>query len=370
MKKNNNHLFSDLLFFVPLACLFFLSHFTYFNLTSDTDVFGYYAYLEFFSFWRSLKPIFLLLLIIKIYFYSGYSVKQLTAIGLALIVIFCLCSKYHPNYFLLFAVASCFAAKNVAYCLIAKVYYYLSLCTLALTFFFLACGLLVDNTIQRGEHLRHSFGLVHPNSFGMWSLLIIIYFIQYKQISLKNYHFVVLAFQAITVYIFSNSRASFFLSIMVIALSFLFTKANHRMSQLALSFLLIAAISLAFIWLLLCYCYDSQSVWITSLDQMVSGRIRFSHNALNDWPPNIFGNNVTFSYPVDPLFTYTLIIYGYFGLATFLSMFYIGIIRTFRKSLPFVMVAFLAFQIYNTQENVFLYHLFDLTLFTVTCDLD
>ena len=134
--------------------------------------------------------------------------------------------------------------------------------------------------------------------------------------------------------------------------------------------LLIVSLLIAAVWLSLCFFYTDDSPIITFLDKLVSRRIILSHKALLKFKPSLFGNDATFSFPIDPLFSYTLIFYGYWGLCIFLSMFYAGGIRIYKKAAPFAMIALLIFQMYNTQENVFLYHLFDLTMFTATCDLD
>ena len=367
-KKN----IGNLCFLLPISCLFFLSFLTYLNLTSDTELFGYYAYLEFFSFFRAMKPLFCCLLIVKIVFFSDYSPKQLLLIGLFLAVNYLICRSYYPNYFLLYAVTAFFAARNISYKIIAKTYLWLALVTLLLTFLDLAYGLVVDNVILRDTIVRHSFGLVHPNSFGMWSLLIIIYYIQYKQKSINPVCYILLLIQAFVVFKLTNSRTSFIASIFVICLSVFASciKENHVIYKTALVILLAAVLLTGLLWLILSKNYDPNIPLYSKLDKMFSGRIHFSNQAMLDFPPSIFGSNITFSYPVDPLFTYTLVIYGYWGLCIFLSMIFISAIRSYKASRIFMLIAFVAFQFYNTQENVFLYHLLDITLFAATCDID
>ena len=369
--KNSSKLISDLFFLVPLSCMFFLSYLTFWRLTSDTEVFGYYAYLEFFSFWRSLKPLFLALVLVKISFFSDYSRKQLLIIWGFLLAVFFMCRTFHPNYFLLYAVAFFFGARNVSYRLIAKTYFIMTAGTIAITLAALAYGLIEDRTIERGAFLRHSLGLVHPNSFGMFSMLLILYYIQFKQTDLRLIHYAGLAVQSIIVFLITNSRASFALSLLLIVLSFLFSRTENRLFlKNALTIILIAILILAPLWFVLCLCYGTDLPVMVFLNKLFSNRINFSNKALLKYPPTLFGNNVTFDIVVDTLFTYTLIIYGYAGLCIFMAMFYSGALHAYRKSLPFVLIALLAFQLYNTQENVFLYHLFDLTMFTVICDLD
>lgn len=352
--------------------MFLLSYLTYWNLTSNTEILGYDTYIQFFSIWRSLKPLFLVMVLIKVYYLSEYSKKQLVLISVYLLATYWICKNYHPNYYLLYAVSFCFSAKGIKYKIIAKAYLLYSVCTLLITFVALWYGIINDNIVMRGIYQRHSFGLVHPNSFGMWSLMIIIFYIQYKYDSIKPFHFIALLAQALAVYCYTNSRASFALSIMSISLSFLVTciRENQNKYKYLMKVLAIAILSIVIIWFIICYRYGFHSSLSLLIDKMCSGRVHWSNQAINDYPPTLFGNNVTFSYPVDPLFTYTLVIYGYVGLAMFLSMFYVGALRTYRKRLPFILIAFLSFQMYNTQENVFLYHLFDLTMFTATCDLD
>ena len=168
----------------------------------------------------------------------------------------------------------------------------------------------------------------------------------------------------------TNSRASFALCALVMLASFFVQhNKNNTMLKTASIIMLTVTLSAGLIWLILCAIYHPESYLYQLLDRLFSGRIRLCHAAVTDYPPSFWGHNIHFPYYVDPLFTYTLVIYGYVGLGIFLSFFYYGAIRSFRKKLPFLLIAFMAFQLYNMQENVFLYHIFDLTLFATTCDL-
>ena len=359
------------MFLIPLCCMFFLSYMTYWNITDNTDLFGYYAYQEFFMLWRMLKPLFLAFALVKIFLLSDYSPRQKSCIAVLLTAVFFVCRSFHPNYFLLYALSFCFAAKDISYKKIAKTYLIMAVSTFFLTFIALAYGLVTDNALQRGDVLRHSFGLVHPNSLGMWSLLILVFFIQYKQDKIRCLHLILLSLQVVCIYYLTNSRASFILSVFVLLLSAIVKWIKRPLLLKILAALLVLAIlSLATIWLLLCSGYQSENKLYKYLDKLFSGRIRLSKQALTEYPLSLFGNNISFHYYVDPLFTYTLVIYGIVGLVLFLSMFYSGAVRSYRKNMYYVLIALLAFQMYNTQENVFLYHLFDLTMFAAVCDIE
>ena len=116
MKLHRNvdrHNISCALFFIPLSCMFLLSYLTYWNLTSNTEILGYDTYIQFFSIWRSLKPLFLVMVLIKVYFLSEYSKKQLVLISVYLLATYWICKNYHPNYYLLYAVSFCFSAMDM-----------------------------------------------------------------------------------------------------------------------------------------------------------------------------------------------------------------------------------------------------------------
>ena len=374
MSRLNNKFTNDrigkFLFYFPIACLFFLSFLTYLNLTEDTELFGYYAYLEFFTLLRSLKPVFLALLLIKITFFSDYSVKELAASAVFFAVLFFICRQFHPNYFLMYFAAACLSARGVSYHGIAKLYLLLGVTTLALSFAFLAYGLTADGIFERGSIIRHSLGLVHPNSFGMWYMLIVIYFIQYKQDALKTWHLILLLSPLPVVFLLTNSRASLLLSLLALLLAFAEQHLHLSKHKFLMRCLLALVLCIAVLWLILVLIYDSKISALALLNKLTSGRLWLSHQAILDYPPTLFGNNISFPYYVDPLYTYTLVIYGFFGLGLFLAVFYVSAFRAYKKHLPFLLIAFLIFQLYNTQENVFLYHLFDLTMFAATCDLD
>lgn len=359
------------MFLVPLCCMFFLSYLTYWNITDNTDLFGYYAYQEFFMLWRALKPLFLFLVLAKIFFLSSYSVYQKVFVAVFLVTIFFLCRLFHPNFFLLYALSFCFAARDVSYKKIAKTYFIMATSTFLLTFVALAYGIIEDYSFRRGASIRHSFGLVHPNSLGMWSLLILVYFVQYKQNQIKLLHLALLCAQSVCVYYLTNSRASFILSIFVLFSTFIFSRINSKkLLRLIAVFFVVVILSLAIMWLLLCFGYKSDDRFYSILDKLFSGRLHLSKQALEEAPLSIMGNNITFNYYVDPLFTYTIVVYGIVGLSLFLSMFYFGAIRSYKAGLYYILIPLAAFQFYNTQENVFLYHLFDLTMFTATCHLE
>ena len=362
---------SDLLFLLPLSFMFFLSYLTYWNLTSNTEITGYYAYIEFFNLWRSLKPVFLAIVFVKIFFFSDYSNKQLLSIGGILLLVFLLCKYYHPNYYLIYAVSFCLAAKGISYRQISKTYLLLFVATFVLTLIAFSYGIIDDFLVNRVQIVRHSLGLVHPNSLGMWCLMILSCYFQYKQSNLKNKDFIFPLFFSVIIFIITNSRASFFLCLFSLITTWYLSSKDSPSTYKRFSLLaLLASLSLGLAWITLCTFYRSDMRFFRLLNLAFSDRINLSHQALTDFPPSLVGNNIRFPYHVDSLFTYTLVIYGYSGLAIFLSLFYTGAIRAYKKNLPFVLLAFLVFQLYNTQENVFLYHLFDLTMFTATCNLD
>ncbi|MDO5137446.1 MAG: hypothetical protein Q4D71_03200 [Oscillospiraceae bacterium] len=201
-------------------------------------------------------------------------------------------------------------------------------------------------------------------------MLILLYYTLYKQDDLKTPHFIWFSVQAVAVFILTNSRASFILSVMLIISSVAIKAFNSKYRRTYMSLVFIAILSLAVIWFILVLVYDPDISILNLANRLTSGRVRLSHDALSDYPPSLFGSNITFPYYVDPLYTYTLVIYGFFGLISFLLMFYKGAFRSFKQGLPFLLISILIFQLYNTQENVFLYHLMDITMYSAACQLE
>ena len=366
-------LFEEGLFFLGLIGCFLYSYCTYFNLTTNTEIVGYETYLVFFDTLRRWKFLFLLCALAKTFFFSDWKGKELTAIGIFLLLLFLISRRFWPNLFHLYLFSFVFAARGIPYRRIAKVYLGCFVLSMLGAFLLTKYGLLEDVIVFRSDELpRHSFGLVHPNSFGLWTMMIVLCVLQAYANSLNWSHYgVLLAFELLSFH-FTNSRASLLATLMLLIGTPIANWCTKRLSNTKIfSYLaILLLLVLVIFWFSISLSSNPESPLYSRINQWTSGRINLSRRGLTDFPFSFFGHNVQIGYVVDNLYVYTEIIYGLLGLALFLGITIWSLYRSGQFGCLAILVASVVLILYNTQENVFLYHILDVTLFAATAQLD
>lgn len=181
-----------------------------------------------------------------------------------------------------------------------------------------------------GGIIRHSYGFMHPNSFGMYVLSLINDFILIKQ-RRKFSHVLFLLSVNLLTYAITDSRTTFF-AILVLTFAYCFkpTLEKYFVSYVWLIPLVLLSMSVGF---LLPYYYSEQSHIYAILNKLFSGRLMIGHEYYNrfgmKWYPRDIAivndfHGISFyndSFYIDSLMRHGVIIATFYPLAIIVNLF-------------------------------------------------
>ncbi len=192
-------------------------------------------------------------------------------------------------YFVVFVLA----AKNVDFNKILKS----TLRTLCVVFVFVlgSCffGIIKDLTVARGALVRHSYGWNSPNCLILNVFEMCTIYLYLKRKNLKITHVLLTSVALLVTYYFTNSRIGFLAGILLIMMFFLIK--HTKISKLYEIFkpLIILIPSLMIVGMFaLTFIYDKYELY--ELDKVLTGRLFFSRNAIEEYGIKPFGSNITF----------------------------------------------------------------------------
>ncbi|MBQ9657916.1 MAG: hypothetical protein IJV31_04010 [Clostridia bacterium] len=155
--------------------------------------------------------------------------------------------------------------------------------------FLFALGI-IDQSVRYREDgfVRYSFGFNHPNVLGQFYFIICLLIIDcfYSKLNLKIS--IPLLIILLFIFIFTDSRTSFWCTILLFLVSFLLKKAKtlNKMFLFDFSpiFFMVLIISLSLLY--------GRNQLIYDVNNLLSGRISSIHRFLNDYPITFFGQEV------------------------------------------------------------------------------
>ncbi len=235
--------------------------------------------------------------------------------------------------------------------------------------------------------IRYSFGFMHPNAIGATLLFLLLTI----WAALKNkYSHLVCAILSFACYIFLDKYVScrtaqlcLILSCFIFLVYFLFDDFAWHNGVLKKIFKLCCVLALPILALgtiFLAYKYNPESPFMQNLDHLFSSRLHLSHNAIvkygfslfgkllteTDLDPTGLGTVSTTGYEViDSFYIYTVLNWGWFGLAVYCLGYFIVVTKAFTSKHYRVAVAILIFSVYGLMEKVFLYLNYNIFIFLI-----
>lgn len=176
------------------------------------------------------------------------------------------------------------------------------------------------------EYIRSSFGFYHPNTFGMYIMMIYFEFVVFsKKIKFKN-----ILVGVITIFIIcftSNSRTAYFTITIFLIFYLMLWLASLKGGKLKFYnlklnnylFPILTILSLIFTKL-----YDLNLPIALKLDEFLSRRLYLQSINMKQFPITILGNNITFIRTLDNGFLKVLLNYGIVSTMIYLVIFYIN----------------------------------------------
>ncbi len=219
------------------------------------------------------------------------------------------------------------------------------------------------------EYIRNSFGFYHPNTFGMYVMMIYFEFVALsKKINFKN---ILLGIVTIfIIYFTSNSRTSYF-SIVIFLIFYLglwilsLKRKNMHFYNLKINkylFPILTILSIFFTKL-----YDFNLSFIFSLDDFLSGRLYLQSINMKQFPITILGDNITFIRTLDNGFLKLLLNYGIISTIVFFAVFYMNFKLLKKDKNNILTIILYSLMYYTISESNMLYIYFNIFLLYFFC---
>lgn len=220
------------------------------------------------------------------------------------------------------------------------------------------------------EYIRNAFGFYHPNTFGMYIMMIYFEIMALsKKINLKNILLGMLSI--VIIYYTSNSRTAYFtigifLIFGLIMLSLkLFKKDDVKLYNLKLNkylFLILTFISMA-----VTYLYGIKSHFVLKLNDLFSGRISLQYINMQKFPVTLFGNNIMFYRTLDNGFLKLLLNYGIISVIIYWGIFYLNFRKLMRNKDDVMTIILFALLYFTISESTMLYIYYNIFLLYFFC---
>jgi len=235
-----------------------------------------------------------ILFIVAAVIQQRYEVK--TIILIAVLSIMALVTAFlsgHP--FFLVTILVCVAIKNFDFDEMILLFFRTSLVFMVVHVLLsvLVPGLFsVDLVIHHlGFRIRYTFGFIHPNVFSIILFNIILMWVWLNFERMKYRHIIVIFALGIIAVIFSDTRSSFVLTL-VLCLLLLLQKKISKFAKL-LRFLassIVPLLSITVLWLMISFLQGSE--WARIINIMLTNRIRLGAFVYYNWGVSLLGRNL------------------------------------------------------------------------------
>lgn len=295
------------------------------------------------------------LLCVKIFFLDGHSQKELLAFSPALAILVA-GMVFSGTRAVLSTFLLATGAKNVPFRKISSAFFWFFGITFLLNLSLVLVGVLEDTVTIRGESIgygnrRHSFGFGHPNSLGLWAMLIV-----FSALLCPKKGWVVtldaLAF-SVAIFLLCDSKAAFFSSLAAIAACALGNRLCGSLSGKKYPALLSAGlmILIPFLFLAMSLLFQPGNRFWELANTALSQRLGYSRQGLDAFGFSLMGARVHFGWdPVDSLYAYMPICIGILPSLIFLGLHVYSVYRAARHSRWDIVAVALAGCLYSTME--------------------
>ena len=214
-------------------------------------------------------------------------------------------------------------------------------------------------------YIRESYGFYHPNTFGMYIMMIFFEFVVLNR-NKKSIYFSLLGIASIIfIYCTSNSRTSYISIILLLCLIFLvniyeriFKKKHEFKLKFAYQWSFLILTILAYV---LTRLYSLNIPIIISLDEFLSNRLYLQALNLDAYHISLFGDNIEVIRTLDNAFMKLLINYGLLSIVFFSIIYKLIFSKAINKKnvlLVFVLLVLLYFSFSESYALYIYYNIF------------
>ena len=233
-------------------------------------------------------------------------------------------------------------------------------------------------TVTRSnEYLRNSFGFFHPNTFGMYLMMMYFeYIVLKKKMNFKMFSLGIILI--IIIYYTCNSRTAYYsiaLFLILCLIGFFIKKLfkikstnlyNFRINKFLFLILLLLSVFVTKMYSL------NQSV-VSEIDTFLSGRLYLQYINMQQFPITFFGNDITLIGTLDNGFIKILLNYGLLTSAVYFLIYYLIFTNMKKVKNEYLALVIILILFYTLSESILLYicyNIFLLSFINYRGDLD
>lgn len=246
------------------------------------------------NFLHELSFIPLIMVLFKI-FVLDYDTKSRLIVNLVALALLVLTWRASGSYLIFPMGIFILGAKNVDFRRIMYLYLVLGTILLAFIFFSSLFGLTKNLVYHRGvDTVRRSFGIIYPTDFAAHVLYLVLAYcyLYFKKVSWRSY--LVFCLLAYGLNKYCDARLSAYALLILIPVIFIGQKANqgNRLCKFIASFYWTLPALSAYVMLLMTYLYSPQRTLLERVNNVLSGRLFFGHEALMKYPFKWLGQRI------------------------------------------------------------------------------
>lgn len=252
-----------------------------------------------------------------IQFISNHALTRLTYISLALLIVKLLCFDDHDIRQLLLdlvmmALLGCswylsqllpmltmglfvIAARNIDFYRIVETYFTVGLIVFAVVILSALVGIIPNIIFHRQDVVRLSFGIIYTTDFAshVLSLVLAYCYLNFQKLNWRHYGCITLI--ALFILKVCDARLDTVCLLLIIPVMWLAQQARqgNTGAKLVANFYWGLTSIMAYGTVMMAWLFNSQRRWMLRLDQLFSGRLTISHQALDKYGISWFGQHLT-----------------------------------------------------------------------------
>lgn len=238
------------------------------------------------------------MVIVKIYLFDDYNAKQL--FGITVVLLLTALSWRHSqsntqSNMILYMMVFIFGAKDVHFDKVIEWFYKIELIMILIVIIYSLLGIITNLAyFTPGRPTRYALGMVYPTDMASHILFIILAKCYLSFPKLRWYHYGIFLFLAVLVKIVADARLSSYtiiILVIVMIIAQLAQKGNKLCEYVASLFWMVIPI-LTYIAIVTVSNFDMGNGIMRKVNNLLSGRLLLSSQALNKYGVSLFGNPV------------------------------------------------------------------------------
>lgn len=235
-----------------------------------------------------------LIIVIKEVFYTKFNKKEI--VFLCISIFLSLIIALHTNGYTMFPLfILIYGSRRIDFKKIAKFTMYVSSCLLLFIVFSAKLGFIQDYVSTSNNRVREYLGFrysLYPSMLWFNINALILYLDRKNNV----YKYITLILINFIIFRCTDSRLSFYLSLLLITLVYIIKNTRIDLSKMniLLKIVSFSFIIFSFISLFVIFTYNKENKFISDIDVKLEHRISLGKNSLDEYPINLFGHDVKY----------------------------------------------------------------------------